>query len=161
MDKSLCCSVTAADLIISPTPDVPLLARLGAGTHGFIRDQESNWCSRVMSSFWETHRRLHVCSGTQHCLQLTPDIILEADLAKAVYPLYPLKLQSLVCGQPCRKALLPPEVTAGPHGLSRPTQPPPRTARCRQLDAPSLFQIASRPTEEKRESRISNCFMER
>lgn len=48
-----CTAITTADLIISPTPSIPQPAKPGAGTHGFIKDQESGWYSGVMSSFQE------------------------------------------------------------------------------------------------------------
>ena len=55
-----CTAITTADLIISPTPSIPLPARPGAGTPGLIKDQESDWCSGVMSSFQETYGRQQV-----------------------------------------------------------------------------------------------------
>lgn len=120
--------ITAADLITAPTPRVSLLAGLRTGTGSFTRPGEQQLLFQgdviipgdPQGAAGLNRSPAHLQRARTHAptpLQLSPR---SPPLQSHLPSLYPPKLQPLECWQPCRKALLAPEVARGPHGPSRP-----------------------------------------
>lgn len=113
-----CAAITTADLIISPTPSIPRRAKPG--------DQVLSKTRRAAGVPGSCHhsRRPRGGSRSKEAQRVcSPPLTQSEKLALPRPPTLSTQLQQLLLEfrQPCRKALMPPEGTVGPPGLSRST----------------------------------------